>query len=150
MTSDLEVETNKSSSMKATWITYVIVCLVLIFVLGIIFTPAISDHGIPASSARAQAVVSLIETACMAYKIEYGAFPSTSENYRLVKILTTDNPRGIAFINVKSSDLTPNGDLIDPWKTPVRITFDSNSKVHAASAGPDKVFGTPDDVTNQP
>ena len=45
--------------------------------------------------------------------------------------------------------MNPNGEIIDPWKTPYRIIFDTDSKVHIVSAGPDKIFGTPDDITSQ-
>jgi len=37
----------------------------------------------------------------------------------------------------------------NPWGTPFRITFGPNSDVSVISAGPDKIFGTPDDITNQ-
>ncbi len=105
---------------------------------------------VAAQESRVANLEKQIQTACTAYMAEYGTLPSTAENYQLIKILKKDNPRGIIFLNTSPQDMNANGELIDPWGTPLRITFDSNSKVHAISAGPDKVFGTPDDVTNQP
>ena len=142
-------EQQSGVSIRDTWIPYVAICLVLIFTLGILFAPMAADHGVPAPITRVEAMASQLKAACLGYMAEYGALPSTSENYRLIKILKTDNPRSITFLNLKPSDLNANGELIDSWGTPYRITFDSDSKVHVVSAGPDKIFGTPDDVPDK-
>jgi len=134
---------------EGSWLTYVVVVFILIFVLGLVVTPAVKMSPLNLRKSKATVMEEQVDTACRAYLTEYGQLPPTSENYRLMKILTTENPRAITFINVKPTDLTPNGDLIDPWGTPYRITFDSDAKVHVISAGSDKVFGTPDDVTNK-
>ncbi|HEY0257142.1 MAG TPA: hypothetical protein VGC39_06855 [Candidatus Methylacidiphilales bacterium] len=93
--------------------------------------------------------ITQLQTACLNYYTEYSALPESSENGRLIKILCGDNPRGIVFLVVRPSDLNPRGEMIDPSGTPFRITFESNNKVHMISAGPDKIFGTPDDINNQ-
>jgi len=131
---------------KKFWTPYGVLAFLIILVF-IISIPG-GAPGRAAFIAKASNYVSQIDTACQAYRTEYGTLPPTSENYRLKKILCGDNPRGIPFITLKPSDLSPNGDMIDPWKTPFRIVFDPESKVHVISAGPDKIFGTPDDITN--
>ena len=148
MTPETKKEPDPQPIPKESWLSYVVVCLTLIFVLGLLFAPLATDRGTPAREVRARSLAAQLETACFAYLTEYGTLPPTSENYRLIKILSEDNPRKIVFLNLRPIDLSPNGELLDPWGTPYRITFDSNSKVHMVSAGPDKVFGTPDDVTN--
>jgi hypothetical protein len=127
----------------------VLVLGIILVLIGDILLAGIGS-GLKASP-RAKASNQIIQicTACQNYATEYGTLPPTSENYRLIKILSGDNPRGIPFITLRPSDLSPNGEMIDPWKTPFRITFDPDSKVHVVSAGPDKIFGTPDDITNQ-
>lgn len=155
MTQETPKEPVDQPAKEGSWLTYVVVVFVLIFVLGLIVAPRATFCGMRAPQSKAATMEQQIETACLAYMTEYGALPSTSENYRLIKILKGEskmegNPRAIAFLTVKPEDLTTNGELIDPWKIPYRITFDANSKVHVLSAGPDKVFGTPDDMTNQP
>lgn len=90
-----------------------------------------------------------IMTACQNYQIEYGALPQASENSRLVAILCGDNPRKIECFAPSRNDLNPNHEVIDFWKTPFRITFRPDSKIEVISAGPDKIFGTQDDITNQ-
>ena len=98
---------------------------------------------------KASNYVAQIYTACQAFRTEYGGLPESPENCRLKKILGGDNPRGIEFLFTRPTDLNPNGEMIDPWGTPFRITFDPDSKVHVISAGPDKIFGTADDIPNQ-
>ena len=75
--------------------------------------------------------------------------PETTDNTRLQKILSGDNPRKIAFLLLKPTDLNSTGEMIDSWGTPFRITYGPESTVHVISAGPDKIFGTTDDITNQ-
>jgi type II secretory pathway pseudopilin PulG len=122
---------------------------VLVLILIMALLPNSPGHLEGAKRASVTNHANQIFSACTAYHAEYGELPSTSENYRLVKILVGDNPRKIEFLSLKPSDLTPNGDMIDSWGTPFRIGFDSASKVHVVSVGPDKIFGTPDDITNQ-
>jgi type II secretory pathway pseudopilin PulG len=102
-----------------------------------------------ALKAQAGIAITQIQTACLNYYTEYSTPPESSENYRLIKILCGDNPRRIAFLSVMPRDLNPNGEMIDSWGTPFRITFDSDNKVRVISAGPDKIFGAADDITSQ-
>lgn len=94
-----------------------------------------------------------LAVSCTLYETEYGTYPSTSENYRLYIILNggnflTDNPRKIQFMSFNAKDISPNGEVLDPWKTPYRIVFDDKG-VLVTSAGKDKLFGTKDDLTNR-
>jgi type II secretory pathway pseudopilin PulG len=127
-----------------------VLALTSIWVLISILLP---NYGVysPKAAFRAKASdqANQIYTACLAYKTEYGTLPENSENYRLIKILCGDNPRKIEFLSLIPRDVNPNGEMIDQWGTPFRITFDSDAKIHVVSAGPDKIFGTPDDITNE-
>jgi len=128
---------------------YGVVALALFILLVMAGLDGSGPHLVVARSAKASSQASLIGVGCQAYETEYGTLPPTLENHRLIKILCGDNPHKIEFLSLKPSDISPNGEMIDPWGTPFRITFDSDSKVLVISAGPDKIFGTPDDITNQ-
>jgi len=86
--------------------------------------------------------IARIKTSLETFRIKYGYLPSDSNNGRLVKLLEDEE------LLHESRNLNQNGEIIDPWKTVIRISFDSNSKIHIVSAGPDKIFGTADDITN--
>jgi hypothetical protein len=87
-----------------------------------------------------------IQTAVDSYRIEYGVSPDVSSNSRLMKILCGDNPRHVEFIALKASDISENGEVIDSRGTPFRITINRDGKALVISAGPDKLFGTTDDI----
>ena len=66
---------------------------------------------------------SYLTTAILSYETEYGEAPAKSENAALVKILTGDNQRGIAFLMVSPSEMNAKGDMIDAWQKPFRISL---------------------------
>ena len=131
---------------KRFWTIYGV--LVLFIVLAFLVSISGGGRG-HASPAAAVIMESQISEACASYRIEYFRPPPTSENYRLMQILKGDNLRKKVFLTLNSQDVSPNGEAIDSWGTPFRITFDYDCNVHVLSAGPDKIFGTPDDITNQ-
>ncbi len=102
-----------------------------------------------ARKAKASNTLTQIQTAYLAYYTEFGEWPHATENARLIKILEGDNPRGIPFLTLRPIDVDPSGSVIDPWGTPYRISVGADSKIKMISAGPDKTFGTPDDITSQ-
>ena len=50
-------------------------------------------------------------------------------------------------MTIKPSQLSANGQVVDEWGTPLRMTIDD--KIYVTSAGPDKIFGTADDMANR-
>jgi len=92
-----------------------------------------------------------VQTAVLSYYTEYSVYPAAPDAATLVRILTgatkDGNERQIAFATFKPSDLDAKGDLLDPWGTPIELSVTADGKLHARSAGPDKIFGTRDDVT---
>ncbi len=86
----------------------------------------------------------MIEAIFANYIQDNSAVPVSSENYRLVQIFTkkSDFTRNSHTVNA-------NQEFIDGWGTPFRFKFESKDNIVILSAGPDKIFGTPDDITNQ-
>lgn len=94
-----------------------------------------------------------VQAAVLSYDTEYSRFPAAADNLTLTKILTgtsdVENPRTIAFLSVRSSEIGAKGEIIDPWGTPYQFFVTVDGKFHTRSAGPDKIFGTADDISNQ-
>jgi hypothetical protein len=93
-----------------------------------------------------------IATAFVGYAHDYGALPPSPENYLLVKTFSGDNPRKEVYFSPHSTQINANREYIDAWGTPLRFSFTSKDdpmNVLIISAGPDKIFGTSDDITNQ-
>ena len=132
---------------KSRWITiYGVVAAFLL--LALLITRFSSTGNETPGALRADTLqrAEAIAIGCDNYASKYGSLPSTSENAVLIKTLTQDNPQHLEFIIWKPSLMDDAGAAIDAGGTPYRITFDSDSKIHIVAAGPDKVFGTQDDV----
>lgn len=92
------------------------------------------------------ATESMIENACLNYMMEYNQFPPATDNKTLAAALLGDNPRHIVFLALTPSQLNADHEIIDQWGTPFRVSLQGGTGVRIVSAGPDKVFGTSDDV----
>ena len=92
-------------------------------------------------NARAQQlsddVTSLFE-ALQKYKENVGTYPVGS-NAEIVKALKGRNPKNVIILISHKMELNEKGELIDPWKTPLRIYFSDNA-VLVRSAGPNARF----------
>ncbi len=126
-----------------------LVVIAIIAILAGLLTPALSSAREQAKKAKSQTQISALSIALKAYNNEYGMWPiagssdytlvTNSDNPKLLLILTGDrtqvllnggsdvaNPRGIAFLDIKSSDTNSAGVLINPWSKPVQFVFDGD------------------------
>lgn len=89
-----------------------------------------------------------LQTAILAYETEYGSPPPTNKNAALIKILTggksTDNPRGIAFITIKPSDVNEKGEMVDSWQRPFSISMADPDLPIIFSSTPEVILEVPD------
>jgi len=92
---------------------------------------------------------SQVQAAVLGYYTEYSEYPSAPNDATLITELMGDNPRKVEFLALHSSDLNANGELVDPWGTPLQLSIDADGTLHARSAGPDRIFGTPDDIVGK-
>jgi len=83
------------------------------------------------------------------YIADNGSFPKNLDNHLFIEALSGKNPEKAAYMLIKARNLNSKGELIDDWGTPFRISYFSASDVLILSAGPDKIFGTSDDISNQ-
>jgi hypothetical protein len=78
----------------------------------------------------------------------------------IARVRVRQVPQGISVFQIERNrcpdskdDLVAGGyvdarNLVDPWGTPIAFRC-SDDDVSATSAGPDRIFGTPDDVSNR-
>jgi hypothetical protein len=78
------------------------------------------------------------------HRIEYGTYPTTSDISDLLRVLQGDNERKVVFIKVPKH--APATYVLDRWGTPFRVESSGISEPRLISAGPDREFGTPDDI----
>lgn len=122
--------------------TGALIVLLIILALEIILFPKPS---LPWRHDLLRAVVQ-IERGVRFYEVEYGTLPPANDNAGLIKALTGDNPRSIKFEVFDPTQLNAEGELLDPWGTPFQVSIDAEPRIHINSAGPDRRFGTKDDI----
>jgi hypothetical protein len=89
-----------------------------------------------------------VQTAVLAYYTEYAEYPVAPDNATLIKKLSQANPRRIPFLTFRASEENSRGELLDPWGTPVRMPVGADGGLRMTSAGPDRIFGTADDINS--
>lgn len=94
-------------------------------------------------------LMAMINAALSAYETDNSALPPSSENYLLVKELTGEGLTPKVYTLPRPNELNANREFVDGWGTPLRFVFKGKDDVLSISAGPDKIFGTADDITNQ-
>lgn len=134
------------------WWTRQILCVIFILFVIALFIPMYSTGG-SGDKARAYSLANQIHIACMLYNTEYGRYPPTTDNAKLYVLLNGgsvdgENPRHIQFMTFDKKQVNAKGEIIDPWKTPYRITFDKEGP-WVVSACKDKRFDTPDDISSR-
>ncbi len=90
-------------------------------------------------------IMSSLGLAVGAYRQEYGQLPS-SENRDLVKELTGQNAKDTPFMMFRRRSLNSLGEAVDSWGTPLRFAWPDGRSAQIISAGPDRTFGTADDI----
>ncbi|MBI4335643.1 MAG: type II secretion system protein GspG [Candidatus Omnitrophica bacterium] len=114
-----------------------------------------------AARTRAESDIANLELALSAYKLDFNAYPE-GENKDLVDKLSNeeygdsggsgyDADWNGPYMNFKEKDLNSNKEYLDPWGVPYtyKKPGDKNKLTYdIISAGPDKAFGTNDDIAN--
>jgi len=124
--------------------------VVSVLFVGCLLTPNSGGHHLRAAlRAKTRAEMNQLQIAIIAYQNEYDTLPPGKDNAVMVRELISDNPRQIAFLNLKPTDMNAAGEVLDAWHTPMRITLVDPQHPLIKSAGPDKTWDTPDDISSQ-
>ena len=120
---------------------FLLVCLSLIF--AVLILPGIFQ---PAGESRAKDATEVkqlargLDEALLEYRKEFGRFPEGSAG-EIISALCGRNEKEKAYLVLGPTAVNEHGEMLDPWGTPFRITFDHVSgmpKIH--SAGPNMIF----------
>lgn len=82
------------------------------------------------------------------FRTRMGANP-VGTNAEIMKAVMGDNPKRAQLGPPEGQSLNGNGELVDRWGTPYFFHQMSATSMEIHSAGPDKTFGTVDDVTQR-
>jgi len=111
------------------------VVVILAILLGMLF-PVVIGARTWAREKRAMMEIKNIEMAVKSYRAVYGQWPRQTQgafdttyyadNAAVIGALTTNNSRGMVFLQLQQSSLS-NGSFLDPWLHPYVIVMDENS-----------------------
>jgi hypothetical protein len=68
------------------------------------------------------------------------------DNVDFTAFLQGKNPHRVAWIRPGHPAVSPRGELLDRWETPVFFHQESSRRISVRSAGPDRRMGTEDDA----
>jgi hypothetical protein len=122
-------------------ITWIVFGSLAVLLLAIFLYPALHrEKGVR----HIDRITATLHAALALYKEEFGTYPAG--NSRAVsKALQGDNPKQKHFIELSRGEVSPEGDLLDPWGTPYLFYF-SGQKPLIRSAGENRQF---DDSTSK-
>ena len=112
-------------------------------------SPIVSDLNSPTGSAAQD--VKIVNAVFEAWQTNFpGRGNPVGDNEEITAVLAGDNPLRFAFIAPRHPAINAEGQLCDRWGSPYRLHQLSGSAMEIWSAGPDRKFGTADDVRFTP
>ena len=132
--------------MKKRIVQFVMVLCGFGILIGLML-PSLVGGG-PSKIGTARTEMVNLTAALVQYRIEFGENLSVAKA-KCMKILLGDNSKKIKFIDVRSKSMGTRGEFLDPWKTAYEIKLEQTNYT-IRSAGPNKIFGDKDDLTNSP
>ena len=116
-----------------------------IFIIVIIIAAALGAAGawLPYSQYKEKMAVLKQDIKCLItalelYKNDFGSFPS-GDNAQIMRAISGENIKKKAYIESSQDSKNPQGELLDPWRTPYLILITDSQPV-IASAGSAKNF----------
>jgi hypothetical protein len=123
------------------------VAIIFIFVFYWIAFAGPGSHDVgPLVSTKAELLA--LTMAARTYISDNGSFPKNLDNHIFWSDLSGADS-GKVYMEFETSQQNDKGEITDPWGRPYRIWYFSDKEVGITSAGPDKTFGTADDISNQ-
>ena len=119
-------------------VTWIIVAFNLLLLYGLLF-PVVTDRPTPTTRRNAQARndAAQLVTALKFYYTEFHQFP-TGSHADILRALRGDNPLKIVFFEPSPKQVSPAGELLDPWGVPYHIDTSEVARPRVHSTGRDK------------
>ena len=120
---------------------FLLICLCLVF--AVLILPGIIQPPGESAAAKTTDVKELahgLDEALLNYRKAHGIFPEGSAG-EIVTALRTPDEKGDSYLDLAPAAVNDHGEMLDPWGTPFRITFDGvNNVPRIHSAGPNLIF----------
>lgn len=135
----------------------ILVVMVIITFLVSVAVPMYRKARSHALIVKTEALISSLEAALSMYDTNFGDYPDSDGEGSSILVEELQGPvdskywKG-PYMRFKSEDLDENDNILDAWKNPLRYEYPqyTHPKIPyvIVSAGPDRRFGTDDDIGN--
>jgi len=143
----METAKSEKSAKHTNWLLVISLSVGIILILLVLILMA-GSSSIGSEPPRTESFIMAMDTAAQGYMTDNGPFSKSLDNHTFWSDLSGADS-GKVYMSFKTSQQNDKGEIVDPWGTPYRIWYISDKEVGITSAGPDKTFGTADDISNQ-
>jgi len=135
----------------------IVISLVIISFIAAISLPVLHKSRNKALIARTKAIINTIEAALSIYETDFCDYPEGDGKGSRILIEKLQGPCSDErwhgpYIRFKKEDIDNEGNILDAWKMPIIYKYPQtdydNIPFLLLSAGPDRKFGTKDDIGN--
>jgi hypothetical protein len=99
----------------------------------------------PAPKAICRLQLLSVKFAMEGYASKYTNYPTGTQT-QVIKTLCGNNPQRYEFLDIRIFKFNSEEEALDPWGTPLVISFSSTNSFVISSAGQDKIWSTRDDI----
>lgn len=129
--------------MKTRTIIRAVAVLAIIALAVYLFLPRFSEKDTGRRIDPGTNTLGLIHYAVVSYRKQFEEYPSGNDA-EVGALLAGENRAGTKFLDERSLD--EKRIVVDFWRTPVRFVFFEDGRFCVKSAGPDRTWGTKDDM----
>ena len=113
---------------------------IVTLLVGIVWADrALNTLQVNAKTSKFNEDVDTLFIALQKYKEQVGSYPAGS-NLEISRALQGKNSNHVIVVMGNKASVNEKGEFIDPWGTPLRIYFSSDSGILVRSAGPNRHF----------
>ncbi len=135
----------------------IVISLFIVSLIASISLPVLHRARNKASITRTKAIINTIEAALSVYESDFGDYPKGDGNGSKILVEKLQGPCNDErwhgpYIRFRKNEIDENGNIIDSWNMPIIYKYPqtdyNNVPFLLVSAGPDRKFGTKDDIGN--
>jgi len=147
----------KYNNMRGLTLMEILVSLFIISLIAAISLPVLHRARNKALISKTKAIINTVEAALSLYETDFGDYPEGDGSGSKVLVEKLQGPcngdrwHG-PYIRFKKEEIDEDGNILDSWKMPIIYKYPQtdydNIPFLLLSAGPDRKYGTKDDIGN--
>jgi type II secretion system protein G len=147
----------KYNNMRGLTLMEILVSLFILSFIAAISLPVLNRARNKALISKTKAIINTVEAALSLYETDFGDYPEGDGSGSKVLVEKLQGPCNDdrwhgPYIRFKKEEIDEDGNILDSWKMPIIYKYPQkdydNIPFLLFSAGPDRKYGTKDDIGN--